>query len=106
MQVRILRFKKLILDHNFFEAHEVLEELWFPIRHKKDDYCLVLKGFINSAVCLELYKRGRLPQSKKVLANYQKYVILEKIQNTKYKKEFLELKLFIDNFYFNYSQGF
>jgi len=62
----IENFKALINKQLYYEAHEALEVLWFPIRKIKNNYCLVLKGFINAAVSLELYKRNKITQSKKI----------------------------------------
>ena len=89
-------FKRLIDEKSFYKAHEVLEELWFPIRHTKDDYCLILKGFINGAVAMELDKREKQLQCKKVHQTYLKYVSLEKIQRTEYQEIFKELRSFMD----------
>jgi len=92
----IKKFKDLINEESYYESHEALEELWFPIRKNKDDYCLVLKGFINAAVSLELYKRNKIEQSKKIYLVYRKYVTSKRIINTKQHKEFNSLKVFID----------
>jgi hypothetical protein len=93
---QIVKFKQLINDKEYYAAHEVLEELWFPIRKTKDDYCLVLKGFINAAVSLELNKRDKIMQSKKVCQSYLKYVTIDKMKNTEQYAEFNKLKLFLD----------
>ena len=93
---QIEEFKNLISEKKFYEAHEALEEVWFPIRKKKNDCCIVLKGFINGAVCLELFKRGKLEQSKNVYKNYLKYVINDRIDNTDNKEKFINLKAFMD----------
>jgi predicted metal-dependent hydrolase len=103
MKIYIKEFKNKILNHDFFEAHEVFEGLWFPIRYNKDEYCLTLKGFINIAVSLELYKRGRKEQSKKVFKNYKKYITHNRIKKTKYISDFLELQSFMDEFYHKYT---
>ncbi|MDC0933052.1 DUF309 domain-containing protein [Arcobacteraceae bacterium] len=92
----IEKFKQLINQKFYYEAHESLEELWFPIRKSKDDYCLVLKGFINAAVSLELYKRDKLLQCKKIYLVYNKYVTENRMLKTKKYKKFRELKDFID----------
>lgn len=83
----IEKFKSLINEQKYYEAHEALEELWFPIRYKKDDYCLALKGFINGAVCLELHKRDKLKQSQNVYKTYLKHTNISKIEKTKNEKE-------------------
>ena len=93
----INKFNKLINDKSFYEAHEVLEELWFPIRKTKDSYTLVLKGFINGAVSMELFKRNKIEQSKKVYKTYLKYTNKDRINNINNDKKFHELKYFMDD---------
>lgn len=92
----IENFKQLINEKEFYEAHEALEELWFPIRKSKNEYCLSLKGFINAAVSLELYKREKTEQSKKIYLIYKKYVTEERISKTDKYSELMKLKLFMD----------
>lgn len=95
---KIEEFKQLILAIEYYKAHEVLEELWFPIRKTKTDYCLVLKGFINAAVSLELFKRGKIEQSKNVYKTYLKYtdenmlITLDNYVEFKSLKEFMNTK--------------
>ena len=60
-------------EERFYDAHEALEALWFPRRFEKSSDVKLLKGLINAAVSLELLKRNRTSQSKKVWANYLKY---------------------------------
>ena len=91
--MRLKEYKELILEHKFFEAHEVLEEFWFPRRKEKSLEVLIAKGFINAAVAFELKKRGRDKNAKRVFKTYIKFSKL--IENN---KEFLELKKFVDNF--------
>jgi len=92
----IEKFKELINEKLYYDAHESLEELWFPIRKTKTDYCLVLKGFINGAVSLELHKRNKSEQSKKIYLIYKKYVTTNRMNNTDKNQYFQELKLFMD----------
>ncbi len=73
MQARIKEFLHLLESERFYDAHEVLEEIWFPRRFEDDDEIRLLKGFINAAVSFELLKKGRKPQAKKVWLNYLKY---------------------------------
>lgn len=48
------------LSHNlFYEAHESLEALWFPLRFEKDSELRLIRAYINAAVSFELVKRGR-----------------------------------------------
>jgi len=90
-------FKTLINQKLYYEAHEALEELWFPIRKTKTDYCLVLKGFINAAVSLELYKRNKCDQSKKIYLVYKKYVTRCRMAKIHNSNHYIKLQQFIDN---------
>jgi len=55
----------LALDEGrFYDAHEVLEELWFPQRFNASNEVKLIKGFINAAVSLELLKK-RSPTTRK-----------------------------------------
>ena len=92
----IEKFKELINLEEYYNAHEALEELWFPIRKSKDNYCLLLKGFINAAVSLELHKRGKIEQSKKTYLIYKKYVNSKRLELIKNELKFKNLKKFLD----------
>lgn len=70
---KLEEFIVCIDEERFYDAHEALEEVWFPRRFENSNEMKLLKGFINAAVSFELFKRGRIPQSKKVWANYLKY---------------------------------
>jgi len=86
-------YKELILKEQFYDAHEALEEFWFPRRKEKDSYTLIVKGFINAAVSFELKKRGRDSNAQKVWQTYKKFSKLIE-DNT----ELNELKSFIENY--------
>lgn len=73
IKTKIAEFVEHLHEQRFYEAHEALEEVWFPRRFEKSDEMNLLKGFINASVSFELYKRGREMQSKKVWQNYLKY---------------------------------
>jgi len=73
IQNKIEEFHLCLNEERFYDAHEALEELWFPRRFEQNNEVKLLKGFINAAVSFELAKRGRNTQSKKVWANYLKY---------------------------------
>jgi hypothetical protein len=71
-----LLLNKFILEldkEQFYDAHETLEALWFPVRFEDNNEVKLIKGFINASVCLELAKKGRVDASKKVWKNYLKY---------------------------------
>ncbi len=90
----INRYSQLILEHKFFEAHEVLELFWFPRRKEKGKEVLIIKGFINAAVAFELKKRERVTPSLKVWQTYKKF----SNYIDKSDIELYQLKVFIDKF--------
>jgi hypothetical protein len=83
-------FKVYILKKEYFEAHEILEEAWQKIRKSNNKHKLVLRGLINSAVAMELIKRGR-DSYHRPWGNFLKYSNL-------YKGDFLEVALFIKKY--------
>jgi len=91
---KIEKFKEYMKQEKFFEAHEVLEEYWFPRRKEKSKDVLIIKGFINAAVSLELKKRGRIDNYHKIWAVYKKFRKLIKEDD----KVFMDLKEFVDGF--------
>ncbi len=92
----VKEFKTLIEEGRFYEAHEVLEEFWFPNRHSKNPFYNTLKGFINASVSFELYKKGRVNQSKQVWNNYLKLVQIDELEDTDLKRQMFEIKYFLD----------
>ena len=60
-------------EQRFYDAHEDIEEVWFPRRFEDSNEVKLLKGFINASVSFELHKRGRSEASKRVWKNYLKY---------------------------------
>jgi hypothetical protein len=66
-------FIQLIKKCEYYEAHEVLEDIWFPRRFEKDEDILIIKGFINASVAFELVKKGRMEAAKKAWKVYLKY---------------------------------
>jgi len=67
------KFVLCIDEKRYYDAHEALEEIWFPRRFEDDNEVKLLKGFINASVSFELIKRGREKPSKKAWRNYLKY---------------------------------
>ena len=66
----------LLDEELFYEAHEVLEEAWHPLRLADHPLKNLVKGLINGAVAFEHIKRNRdnMPQkAQKVLASYERY---------------------------------
>jgi len=66
-------FYLFIKKCEYYEAHEVLEDVWFPRRFEKDEDILIIKGFINASVAFELVKKGRMEAAKKAWKVYLKY---------------------------------
>ena len=93
---KIQDFINCIEHSHFYEAHEILEEIWFPRRFENCMEVQLLKGFINAAVSFELMKRGRVTQSKKVWATYLKYrQNLYKI-SSQYKNSYFQLARYLE----------
>lgn len=68
------KYKKYIINGEYFEAHEVLEEVWQDLRKTDNDLQWAYKGLINAAVALELKKRKRdVKVYKAVWSNFEKY---------------------------------
>jgi len=67
------RFVLCLDQERFYDAHEALEEVWFPRRFEDDNEMNLVKGFINAAVSFELTKRGRPNPATKAWGNYEKY---------------------------------
>lgn len=81
-QELIDQFIERLEAERYYDAHESLEELWFPRRFEDNDEVRLLKGFINAAVSFELIKRGRPGPSERAWKNYLKYIpLLEKIES-------------------------
>ena len=71
----------------YYDAHEVLEVIWFPRRFEDNDEIKLLKGFINASVSFELERKNRLEASKKVWKNYLKYIpLLDKVKSVHLNK--------------------
>ena len=95
MKTKIQTYRECIKEKRYYDAHEALEEVWFPRRFEVSPDIQLLKGFINAAVSFELYKRGRKKQSQKVWANYLKYrPLLYKVQS--HKTELYALSRYIE----------
>ena len=82
----VLREYLLLLEQEaYFDAHEVLEEAWHPLR--KVDYPLknLVKGLINGAIAFEHIKRDRqyaAQKARRVIISFErhKYLCTDKIE--------------------------
>lgn len=72
----LIAYLKLLDEEEYFEAHEVLEEAWHPLRLKKHALANLVKGFINGAITFEHVKRNRKnvkDKAQKVIGSYERY---------------------------------
>ena len=101
MKSKIQKFYICLEQERFYDAHEALEEVWFPRRFERNSEVKLLKGFINAAVSLELHKRDKSIQSKKVWANYLKYRPLLYRLESPFLNDYHTLSRYIENLYYN-----
>jgi hypothetical protein len=76
LEKEIQSFIECLKQERFYDAHEALEALWFPLRKNPSDEVKLLRGYINASVSFELYKKGRFAPSEKVWKNFTKYQLL------------------------------
>lgn len=90
-------YVKSLAEDRFYDAHEDLEEIWFPRRFDDDDEVKLWKGFINAAVSFELIKKGRPGPSEKVWGNYLKYKRLLDTVVSEHNELYAKLVQIIEN---------
>jgi len=69
-------YLRLLEQEEYFEAHEVLEEGWHPLRLRKDPLANLVKGLINGAIAFEHIKRNKKSakaKAQKVLASFERH---------------------------------
>ena len=69
-------YLELLDKEEYFEAHEVLEEAWHPLRLSDHPLKNLVKGLINGAITFEHIKRNRenMPKkAQKVIASFERY---------------------------------
>jgi len=101
-----LLIKEYILclnEKRYYDAHEALEEIWFPRRFEDNDEMRLLKGFINASVSFELLKRGRINPAKKAWANYIKYRPLLYKVNSSFLNQYNSISRQVETIY--YTKG-
>jgi len=70
------KYIALLAEEEYFEAHEILEEAWHPLRKADHPLKNLLKGLINGAVAFEHLKRNRKDaqsNARKVMASFERY---------------------------------
>ncbi len=66
-------YLKLMDEEEYFEAHEVLEEAWHPLRLSDHPLKNLVKALINGAVSFEHLKRNREGAAGKAVRVIQSY---------------------------------
>ncbi len=72
-------YLQLLDEEEYFEAHEVMEEAWHPLRLKKHPLADLVKGFINGAIAFEHIKRDSKnahKKAKRVMESYDRHIHL------------------------------
>ncbi len=70
------RYLVLLDEGAYFDAHEVLEEAWHPLRIKDDPLKNLVKALINGAVSFEHLKRGKKDaprKARRVMESYERH---------------------------------
>jgi len=66
----------LLLNREYFDAHEALEEAWHPLRKGNHPLKNLAKGLINGAICFEHIKRDKEDSTRKatqVLKSFERH---------------------------------
>ena len=69
-------YLRLLDEEEYFEAHEVLEEAWHPLRLNKHPLRNLAKGLINGAIAFEHIKRDRQnagDKARRVIASFERH---------------------------------
>ena len=75
----LISYLDLMDKQEYFDAHEVLEEAWHPMRKNKDPLQNLVKGLINAAVAFEHLKRdkpGSALRARKVMTSFDRHQAL------------------------------
>ena len=100
MNYNIQGFIKLIEDHAFVEAHEVLEEDWKTLKKLGDKKTAkFLQSLINGATSLALHQKGRPEACIKVWGALQRNKYLIDEVNISNKKEYIYTIELLENYY-------
>ena len=69
-------YLQLLDAEAYFDAHEVMEEAWHPLRLRKDPLANLAKGLINGAIAFEHLKRdreGASVRARRVIASFERH---------------------------------
>lgn len=76
LQNALQEYIKLLKESSYFEAHEVLEKAWHPLRKAGHPLKDLVKGLINGAISFEHLKRNRknaFLKARKVIVSYERH---------------------------------
>jgi hypothetical protein len=88
LEKQVSNFNICLQEERFFDAHEAIESIWFPLRKNKNDELKLLRGYINAAVSFELYKRGRYESAERVWCTFIKHQPLVHSIEYKYRAQY------------------
>jgi hypothetical protein len=88
-QQTLYAFIESMENAGFYDAHEILETLWYPMRHEKHETARCLQGLINAAVACELWRRKRTVPAQRTWQTYcTKYRPLLPLLPEQYREHF------------------
>lgn len=76
LETALKEYLQLLEEEAYFDAHEVLEEAWHPLRKKNHPLKNLVKGLINGAICFEHLKRNRdnaYEKASKVIKSFERH---------------------------------
>ncbi len=107
MQYDIKGFIKLIENHDFVEAHEVLEDDWNDLKKLGDKKSAkFLQGLINGATSIALYIKKRPEGCTKVWGAFERNIHLVHEIKLENKQDYLYAIELLQNQYKNRSKLF
>lgn len=98
-------FLMLLDKEEYFEAHEVLEEAWHPLRKENHHSKNLVKGLINGAIAFEHIKRNKNEahqKAKKVMVSFDRYKGICR-ENVEYYELFKESTLKVEMLKLKYA---
>ena len=66
-------YVQLLKNRAFFDAHEVLEEAWHPLRKADHPLKNLVKGLINASIAFEHMKRNQEDAYRKATTVFNSY---------------------------------
>ena len=86
LEEALKEYLSLLEQEQYFDAHEVLEEAWHPLRKANHPLKNLVKGLINGAVSFEHIKRDSVDAQRKAATVYKsfekhKHLLVEGIEH-------------------------